>query len=150
VIGAPSLSCGRAPAEVFRVIYMPTLSRPTFVVTVTRDNRRWLVSFVRFADRAYARTLESFEVAERGERMIPEAEAAAFRRALERADFWALPNWDHKTGEDGTMITVEARRREGYHVVTRHSPRDTPFRRAALIFFELAGLPYPEDSDLPR
>ena len=80
---------------------------------------------------------------------MPEADLQSLRRGLERATFSTMPEDQTLHPEDGEMIAVEARTAVGYRMVTRVSPPDGPFARTAYMFFDLAGLPYPDVPLLP-
>jgi len=147
--GASSLSCGRSPIEGYRLSYVPLLSRATFLVTVTREGQGWQASFVQFKSRPHVGPDDPFEVARRGTQAIPESEVSALRRGLERAEFSAMPTRDRRSIDDGELIAIEGRTATGYHLVVRQSPPDGAFIRTAFMFFELAGLPYPEGAVLP-
>lgn len=146
---APSISCGPGRAETYRLSFIPT-NTPAFVITVTRDAANWLVAASEFALATSSGKGRPFAQSKQMTRSATDDEVAMLRRGLERAQFSTMPTeLGPFLGADGMVIAVEARTPAGYHVVMRIAPSDGPFARTAYMFFDLAGLPYPDVPRLP-
>lgn len=144
-IGAPSWSCGPLGDSVaYRLTYVPAMSPPAFVVTIAREGESWNADWTMFRSRHSARPYDPYEEERSGHARVPAEEARALERALERAKFFELPRDGGLFGEDAHGVAIESVSSQGYHVVMRWVIRDEPFFRTAYMFFELAGLPYPE------
>jgi hypothetical protein len=144
--GSPSLSCSGHWPEAYRLTFNPS-SRSSFVVTVTERDGLWEAEAVELALVAYTRQYTVLRRHPR--RSLPESEIGVLRGGLDRASYWTMEPIDNRVFDDGNTIAIEARTDAGYRVVLRRSPPDGPFVRTAFLFFELAGLLYPEGEPLP-
>ena len=145
--GSASLSCSGRRSEAYRLVFVPSSNRPSHVVTVAAGDGFWEADAVELALLTYSRQYSPQR--RHGPRRLPNGEIDVLRRALERASYWTVEPIDNRDFYDGNIIAIEARTDAGYRVVLRRSPRDGPFVRTAFLFFELAGLPYPEGEPLP-
>jgi hypothetical protein len=144
--GSPSLSCSGPRPEAYRLIFNPS-SRSSFVVTVTERDGIWEAEAVELSLVTYTRQYTVLRRQPR--RSLPESEIGVLKGGLDRALYWTVEPIDNRVFDDGNTIAIEARTDAGYRVVLRRSPPDGPFVRTAFLFFELAGLPYPEGEPLP-
>jgi hypothetical protein len=145
--GAPSLSCGGYQPEAYRLVFEPSGGRPSHIVTLADEGGTWHAEAIDLA--LIVRSREYTVLRRHPRRRIPESEVGVLRRGLERASYWTVDPIDQRMFDDGNTIAIEARTESGYRVVLRRSPLDGPFVRTAFLFFELAGLPYPEGEPLP-
>jgi hypothetical protein len=134
--GAPSLSCSSVDA--LRLGYIPTTGA-AFIITLSKASS-WSAETIELRNLGAA---QSFEVVKRTTHEVPDDEVAVVSRALERAGYSAMTPDQPSVGADGDIVAIEVRTPEGYRIVQRIGSTDSPFLRAAMIFFELAQLPYP-------
>jgi hypothetical protein len=116
-------------------------------VTVTERDGIWEAEAVELSLVTYTRQYTVLRRQPR--RSLPESEIGVLKGGLDRALYWTVEPIDNRVFDDGNTIAIEARTDAGYRVVLRRSPPDGPFVRTAFLFFELAGLPYPEGEPLP-
>ncbi len=149
VMGEPSLSCGDAPPEVFRLTILPSFS-PATSVRLTRERGAVTLALVRLSvaiypappappqsappppssgqgrDRGRVRRegmdgtqWSASSVARRSERPVAETEWRRLTSTLAESAFWQMPGGQELRGVDGTYLIIEARRGNAYHVVSR-------------------------------
>jgi hypothetical protein len=135
----PSLSCGDAVAEGYRLLWMPESASPT-VITVTLVGTSWLLDATEFHD---PRTSQAFTIARHVTRHVTDEQIPQLLDALERAHFWTRQPWRDSETNDAATWMIEGRRKTGYHVATMLDPVDVTFQDAALRFWFLAQLPIP-------
>lgn len=71
---------------------------------------------------------------------VSASEVAQFKKALEGFGFWNSPTEDSRMGVDGAEWIFEGVTSTKYHVVTRWTPDDGPFRRAMLNLLRMSGV----------
>lgn len=142
---SPSLYCADRAPETYRLIY--TKWSLAYVVTIARAGRSWQSTAVALAP--VPRTVTEYIRQSHVQREVAERDVSSLKSGLDRADFWSTDAEESRTSDDGDAMAIEAATSTGYRVVMRASPGDGAFVRTAFMFFELAGLPYPEGATLP-
>ena len=137
---APSLSCGGAVAEGYRLLWIPS-NRSAGVIALSRHDNGWDIVSVEFVDPLKSKPRSAVH-ARRNSRVTND-EAAQFIAVLQSGGFWTTTR-EPTTAEGGEPWILEGRTKTGYHAVTRTSLRDAPFRNLGLPFFSVARLPPPE------
>lgn len=135
--GEPNMSCGAATSA-FRLVFVPA-GRSAFVITVWREDRWW-------ASTVGLEYVGSLAYKPMPRRVVPvsDDDAKALASGLVRAGFGSFARLPERAMDDGTVIAIERLRDRKYEFAIRHGEQDGPFLRTAYMFFELAGLPYPE------
>jgi hypothetical protein len=144
-VDAAALWCGAEGRETYRMLWIPSFAFATpIVVTVTDNPNSWTAAGAQFPallPSSSARVL-GLPTA-RSSRSITTAEADELRTALDATGFWNTRSQLSPETDDGSAWTIEARRGERYHVVTRQNNGGPAFEEAARLFARLAGLDVP-------
>jgi len=140
----PLLACGPSnDEETYRFTWVHAFtSRAPLMVRLSRSsNDRRLVA----GRYEWRENLQSFEMASHIHRALTEAEWNGAVESIRQSRFWSLPGAKAgNNGADGATWMLEGRRGRTYHLITKWSPEDNPFRRAALTLLRLAGFDDPE------
>jgi len=135
-----SLSCGDwTGADAYRFLWLDTFSQPASIRITRQDNRIWLLA-IRLSgtgggDPGFVSAVVRKE--------LPATDWDRLAAALQQAHFWALPTSGNMFGQHGEQWVIEGRQGTGYHVVDRWAPNQPDYRALGLLFFDLAGWPFP-------
>jgi len=143
----PLLACGPSnDAETYRFTWVHAFTSygPVMVRLSRSANDRRLVAG-RFE---WRESRQRLEVISHVHRSLTEAEWNGAVESIRQSSFWRVPGAlnTHEIGFDGSMWMLEGRQGQTYHLITKWSPEDGPFRRAVLTLLHLAGF----DDPTPR
>jgi hypothetical protein len=133
-----SLSCGgEAGTNALRFTWLRSNRNPV-VVLISRldDDRTTLTAMVTNGRGGYHPGAVTNEI----RRQLSPGQWSELIRRLELATFWAMDTSVPDDMFDGAEWVVEARRGGIYHVVTRTSPDNGPYRQLGLYFITLSTL----------
>jgi hypothetical protein len=133
--GAPSLSCGAAAPEAYRLITLPSYGSVR-IVALLREGELWRVEATQFED---PKSGNPQTVTTTVSSDVPTAAAKETISALDSLELWRTPSWIRSTVSDGQTWLIEARKNESYRIIIRHSPTDKKWIEAGRRFVDLAG-----------
>lgn len=135
--GAPSLSCGLATTEAYRLLRVGD-NLWEFEITVSRNRDSWTLNVTEPRTATTSpMTLNRTSLAIRAD------DVGSVRAAFETAKFWTMPAYLEVEGE-GQVWVIEARVDSSYKVVTRPSYKDDPlFKQLVETFHRISGRPQP-------
>ena len=138
---APSLSCGTAVSEGYRLLWVQG-NRPAGTIAFSRRNEKWDLTVVEYVDPLRSRVRSVIRT--RTNTPVTDQTAGQLATALHSGGFWTTLNSERSSANFEDIWVIEGRTETGYHVVTRPSLRDTTFWALGVPFFTAASLPLPE------
>jgi len=140
-MGEPSISCGPiTEGETYRFVWLRTFHR-SIAVRISRSGGGARLLMIELTGSG---GYDPGAVARRVESTLSDGDWQALMAGLGQIRFWEMPTQltSLELGLDGAQWIIEGRRGSEYHVVDRWSPREGPYREAALSFLKLAGVPF--------
>ncbi len=129
--------------ETYRFLWLRSFHHPVSVRIDASGGRSTLVA----VELNGAGDREPGTIERRTERTLSLPEWSSLTAAVRAASFWETPTNDpaRDNGEDGAEWIVEGQVAGIYHVVSRLSPEQGPFRAVGEAFLRAAGLSFPAD-----
>jgi hypothetical protein len=114
-MGEPSLSCGSADLETYRLVWLRTFHHPVAVRVFRTDTSFHLEAVILDGRGGY----EPGRVLQRVSRDLTREQWKAIIAELRRAHFWQEATTTHDGGDEGAQWIIEARRQGRYHLIDR-------------------------------
>lgn len=131
----PSLSCGPAPEEAYRLLRLEDGGVPA-VVTVSKLGEKYRARRVMLAPPGWM--MPPGEIVEERSLEVSKSLYTSVLSALATSDFWNQATSDGTTR--GTVWVIEGLRQGVHHVVVRHSPLPRGLDEAGLALLTLGGV----------
>jgi hypothetical protein len=139
IMKQPSLFCGNAPDEGYRLTSLYSTGRPTFI-SVQRTGRAATVSWMQLGAPSWA---VSTRVLSEGSRPITDVQWRRVAETISKIGFWHMRRLESTEEWAGpsTGWVLEGRKKHLYHVVRRGEPRAGSIAEVATNLLRLANVP---------
>jgi hypothetical protein len=138
-LAQPSLWCGNASGETYRLLRLDPTGSPVSV-RVTRTSGSGEITAVELQRPSWK---GPGRITRDTHATLSDAQWETATATLAGSGFWNLDTYERRDIHDGAAWILEGRRASAYHIVERTSPGSGPFKDACLMLLRLAGVETP-------